>query len=89
MPGSPVERERAAPVVADQDDAVQLNAVEPCVEIAGVVGEGVGDVGLAGAAHPDQVGCEQSPAADACNHVAPQVRGAGVAVQERERGAAS
>jgi hypothetical protein len=60
--------------VTDQDDAVQVEGVEPGVKVAGVVGEAVGDVGLAGAAHPDKVGREQPSAAHAGQHVAPQVR---------------
>ncbi len=80
--GRPVERERAAPVMADEDHVLELQRVEPGVEVARVVGEAVGDVGLARAAHPDQVGGE---AAGRREHVAPHVRRGRVAVQVDER----
>ena len=68
-----------------QDDLVQAEGVEPGIQVSGVVGEGVADGGLAGAAHPDQVRCQQPPAARPGQHVAPQVRGGRVAVQEDQR----
>ena len=47
MAGGPVERERAAPVMADEHDAVQPQLVEPLVEVTGMVVEGVRDLWLA------------------------------------------
>jgi hypothetical protein len=37
MQGRPIEGERTAPVVTDQNHAVQVERVEPGVEVAGVV----------------------------------------------------
>jgi len=70
--------------VADQYELVQVQRVDEGVEVAGVVGEPVGDVGSAGGAHPDQVR-RQGPglAGDVRGHVAPQVGGGRVAVQEQ------
>jgi len=67
--------------VADQDHVVQFERVEERIQVARLVGERVGDVRLAGPAHPDQVGRE--PAGPG-QHVPPRVRGGGVAVQEDE-----
>ena len=51
-----------------------------------MVVEAIGDVGLARTAHADQVGRKAAARrADARQHVAPQMRGGRVAVQEYDR----
>ena len=88
VPGGPVEAEGAAPVVADQHHPVQALRVEPGVEVAGVVGEGVAEVRLAGAAHADEVGREHPPAGgEHGRDVPPGAGAAGVAVQQDVGGA--
>ncbi len=48
MAGGPVERQRTAPVMADEHDAVQPHRREPLVKVTGVVVEPVRDVWFAG-----------------------------------------
>ena len=72
--------------MADQDDLLQAQPLEPGVQIAGVVGEAVADVGLARGAHPDQIwGQDPGLAGDVRDDVAPYVGGGGAAVQEHHR----
>ena len=86
MPDRPVHPERAAPVVADDDHLGQAHRVEPGVEVAGMVGQPVGDIGLAGLAHPDQVRREAPGLVrHVRNHVPPEVGRGRVAVQEHDR----
>ncbi len=47
MARRPVECEDAAPVVADEHDVAEVERGEPRVEVARVIRETVGDVGLA------------------------------------------
>jgi hypothetical protein len=73
--GGVVHCERAAPVVADQDDVTQLERFEPSVEIAHVVHEAVAAAGFAGRAHADEVGRQDTRSlGDVGQHIAPDVR---------------
>lgn len=47
MVGRPVQAKCPAPIVADQHDLAEVEGVEPGIQVAGVVGEAVGDIGLA------------------------------------------
>jgi hypothetical protein len=86
MAGGPVKGERAAPVDADQHDAIEAQRIEPRIEIVGVIDEPVRDVGPARAAHADEVRGEAArPLAHMGHHVAPQMRRGRVAVKEHER----
>jgi hypothetical protein len=81
-----VEGEHAAPVVADQHRRRQVAGGEPGVEVAGVVGVAVGDVGLAGLTHADEIRREGAGlAGDVGDDVAPDVRRRRVAVDEHHR----
>ena len=72
--GRPIEGERPTPIDADQYDSVQPERVEPGVEIAGVVGEAVRQIGLARAPHPNQIGREQpTRRTDPGQHPPPEV----------------
>ncbi len=89
IPGRPVEGQGAAPVVADEDDPVEAQRLEPGVQVAGLVVEAVVDVRLAGGPHADQVGREHpGPAGEVRDDVAPEVGRGGVAVQEHHGRAA-
>ncbi len=89
VPGRPVEGQGTAPVVADEDDPVEAQRLEPGVQVAGLVVEAVVDVRLAGGAHADQVRREHpGPAGQVRDDVAPEVGGGGVAVQEHHGRAA-
>jgi hypothetical protein len=57
--------------MTNQHDAAQFEGIEPGVEVSGVVGEHIRDVGLAGAAHSDELGREQPPGADAGQDLSP------------------
>jgi hypothetical protein len=75
--------------VTDDHDPIKAERVEPGVEVAGMVSEAVGHVGLAGSAHPDEVGREQPAIPQAGEDVAPHVRGAGVAVKQHHGNSAA
>ncbi len=82
-----VEGGRAVPVVADEDGLGKAEGVEPVVEVAGVVVEGVGEVGISGVAHADEIGGEKAAAGlgHTRQDVPSKVGGGGVAVEEDER----
>src|SRR5262249_54488804 len=87
---SPIEREDSAPVVADQHDVAQVELREPRIEVARVIDEAIRAVGLAGAAHADEVRREAARGAgEMRDHVAAYKRGRGVAVQKYDRRAAA
>ena len=83
----PVERQRGAPVVADQSDSVEFEGVEPGVEVAGVIYEPVrAGRHFAGISHSDEIGRKAARAStDMRNYVTPQIRACGVAMQEYDR----
>jgi hypothetical protein len=84
--GRPIEAERAAPIVQDQRDPLQLHCVEPRVQVAEVVEEPILDVGLPRATEPDQIdGQATSRPGQLGDHVPPQVRRGRIAVQEDDR----
>src|SRR6476660_2159754 len=91
VPVRPVEPERRAPVVQDQRHAVaHVEGLEERVEVCAVLDEPVGvrpAVGqLPGVPHPHEVrGDAPAEAAQVRDHVAPLVRGGGVAVQQHDR----
>jgi hypothetical protein len=86
----PVEAECRAPVVNDQCDPVaQVENIEQCIEVLAVFGEcvavGPGVFDLVGVAVADQVrGDEAAEVGDVGQHVAPQIRRGGIAVEEHE-----
>src|SRR6266542_4063411 len=80
---SPVERQRAAPVVADEHHVVERECVEPRVEVPRVIGELVRAVWLTGLAHADQVWSEASARlAYTWQHLAPQKGRRWITVEE-------
>jgi hypothetical protein len=55
MSTCPVEGKRASPVVADEDDIGEVEGVEPGVQVSGVVGKLIRDVGLARASRLEAI----------------------------------
>ncbi len=81
----PVQGERAAPVVADQDDVPQGESVEPGVQVTGVIGESVGNVGLTRFTHADQIRRQaEAMLGDAGKNAAPHAGRHGIAVQKHD-----
>jgi hypothetical protein len=82
----PVEAESGAPVVDDEGDPPQTERGDETGEVAGVIVEAIGDVGLVGVAHADQVdGDAATEVAHVREDVPPQIGGGGVAVKEEDR----
>jgi hypothetical protein len=74
--------------VQDQRDVLaEVERVEPCVKIAGVVHEPISAIGRGpGASHAHEIGGKAAPQAAHMGYdVAPEVRGGRVAVQEDDR----
>ena len=85
VPAGVVQPQCDAPVVHHQPDGSAFS-VEPRKSLGHVVAmdrPGVVEVGFAGTAHPDQVqGHASEPVHECRDHVAPQKRGRGIAVQK-------
>ena len=82
--GGVVEGESRAPVLGEDDEAIEPERRDEGVEIVDLVGEAIGDVGLAGLTVADQVGRDAARhRRDPRDDVAPDMRGSGVAVQQQ------